>query len=73
MPAPSVQARIAELKEELAAVTRQCEAANREGQPGRLFFLLRKKWTLTQHIFQAESEMVLDSRKSGSDFQRRVS
>ena len=57
-----VRARIDELKQELTDVTRRCEAATLVGKPGQLFFLLRKKWTLTQHVFQAESELLLATR-----------
>lgn len=62
--------RIAQLKQELAEVTRKCEAATLAGKPGQLFFLLRKKWTLTQHVFQAESEWQVTSKKRRSERSR---
>lgn len=60
-PSP-LQARVTTLREELAAVTAACDRARQEKRPGELFFLLRKKWTLTQLLFQAESELLLETR-----------
>ena len=50
-------ARIAQLRQELAAATQACESAKNLRQPGNLFFLLRKKWKLTQQLFEAESKL----------------
>lgn len=54
-----VAARLSRLKEELAAVTQACEDARKKGETGGLFFLLRKKWKLTQRIFEIESGLRL--------------
>jgi hypothetical protein len=58
--APSdAAARIAQLERELDAVTRACDAAL--ATPGNHFFLLRRKWKLTQELFQIQSELLLHS------------
>jgi hypothetical protein len=62
---PELSARIALMKTELANLTRAYESARREGQPGRLFYLLRKKWTLTQNLFEAESQLLLGAGPRG--------
>jgi hypothetical protein len=54
-----IAAHVRRLKEELAAVAQACEAARREGYSGNLFFLLRKRWKLTQRVFEAESAVQL--------------
>jgi hypothetical protein len=47
------------LREDLDHVSKACtEAASKPG-PGRLFFLLRKKWQLTQALFEAENHLRL--------------
>lgn len=69
VPEPDLGSRIIHLKQELASVTRACEAAT--GEPGHLFFLLRKKWKLTQEIFQAESELLLLTRPANRHAQAR--
>jgi hypothetical protein len=65
-----VPLRIAQLKQELAEVSRQCETATLESKPGQLFFLLRKKWMLSQHVFQAESEWQITSRNRRQEGRR---
>lgn len=47
------------LREELAEVTEACAAASAQGEPGRLFFLLRKKWQLMQQLFETENQLRL--------------
>jgi hypothetical protein len=58
-------ARIAQLKQELASVTHACETT--ASSPGNLFFLLRRKWKLTQELFQMESELLLRSSDKSPD------
>lgn len=58
-PSRELTAQIDRWKEDLAAVATACDAARQAGQTGRLFFLLRKKWKLTQRIFEAESALRL--------------
>lgn len=53
--------RITRLREELAALTDACDKAREQQRPGYLFFLLRKKWTLTQHLFQAENKLLVET------------
>ncbi len=52
---------IDKLKLELASVSDECETAREGRDPGVLFFLLRKKWRLTQALFELESRRRLTS------------
>ncbi len=61
---PEILARIRRLEHELSVVNQACDAARLHRQAGQLFYLLRKKWKLTQAIFEAESAIQLLSEKS---------
>jgi hypothetical protein len=60
-------AEIGRLRQDLAAVQEDCESATRRhSQPGNLYFLLRKKWKLTQRLFEAESRLRNLSARPGA-------